>query len=39
MKFLSLIGLASATTVSDLDSTFMQYVTKYGKSYGTQSEF
>jgi len=36
---LALLGVASAMPLAENDSDFMNFITKYGKSYGTIEEF
>ena len=41
MKFAiaALVGLVAATPMSDIEFKFVNYVAKYGKSYGTKEEY
>jgi len=36
---IALLGVATAMPLSDNDFEFMNYITKFGKSYGTIEEF
>jgi len=36
---LALLGAATATPLAESDNGFMNFITKYGKSYGTIEEF
>ena len=36
---LALLGAASATAMTENDYKFMNFITKFGKSYGTVEEF
>ena len=36
---LALLGVASAMPLAENDYDFMNFITKYGKSYGTVEEF
>jgi len=36
---IALLGVASAMPLAENDFDFMNFITKYGKSYGTYEEF